>query len=131
MIRGEVEGATVADQQRAVDFLARYGIGVPKDVDREDERPQFDSQEEVIARGRELVPRLLPLLFPGHELRPVDPTDPPATFVPALAPFIGATAPLALLMKYGWDKLAEANELQKAAHSLTGILAQAQVGDAV
>jgi hypothetical protein len=45
---------------------------------------------------------------------------------PALAPFIGTAAPLGLLSKYAWDKLAEKEDLRRAARSLTGILAKAR-----
>ena len=49
-----------------------------------------------------------------------------ASFIPSLAPFIGAAAPLGLLTKYGWDKIAERDALRRAAHSLAGVLAKAQ-----
>lgn len=47
-------------------------------------------------------------------------------YVPLLAPYLGVSAPLALLMKYGWDKVNESEERRKAARSLMGVLAYAR-----
>lgn len=47
-------------------------------------------------------------------------------YVPLLAPYLGVSAPLALLMKYGWDKVNESKERRKAARSLMGVIAYAR-----
>lgn len=47
-------------------------------------------------------------------------------YVPLLAPYLGVSAPLVLLMKYGWDKVNENEERKKAARSLMGVLAYAR-----
>jgi hypothetical protein len=49
-----------------------------------------------------------------------------ATFLPALAPFIGPIAPLAIAGSYLRDKISERAELKKAAGSLMGVLASAE-----
>jgi hypothetical protein len=46
-------------------------------------------------------------------------------FVPALAPFLGTAAPLALIGKYAVDKLQEKREIKAISHSLMGVLAEA------
>lgn len=49
-----------------------------------------------------------------------------AIFLPTLAPYLGSAVPLGLLTKYSWDKIAEKSALNRAARSLTGILAKAE-----
>jgi hypothetical protein len=49
-----------------------------------------------------------------------------AMFIPSLAPFIGATAPIALGSKYIYDKADEARKRRESSRSLMGILAQAK-----
>lgn len=48
-----------------------------------------------------------------------------AMYAPVLAPYVGIGAPLAMLAKYGWDKLNEREERRKVAQSLMGVLAHA------
>jgi hypothetical protein len=48
-----------------------------------------------------------------------------ATFMPALAPFLGAVPALGLAGKYALDKTGEITERRQAAKSLTGVLAAA------
>lgn len=48
-----------------------------------------------------------------------------ASLFPALAPFLGVTAPLGLAVKYGLDKSQEHAETKRAAKSLMGVLAAA------
>lgn len=49
-------------------------------------------------------------------------------FLPALAPWFGTTAPLALLIKYTSDKSEERKEMKARSASLMGVLAQAEGG---
>jgi len=48
-----------------------------------------------------------------------------AMFIPSLAPFIGASAPIVLAMKYGKDKKDELKAKKMVSKSLMGILAEA------
>lgn len=46
-----------------------------------------------------------------------------ATLIPSLAPFLGVVAPLAIALKYTWDKLEEGREKKVLSKSLMGVLA--------
>jgi hypothetical protein len=45
---------------------------------------------------------------------------------PSLAPFLANVAPLALITKYGYDKVSESAEKQTLTKSLVGVLATAK-----
>jgi hypothetical protein len=49
-----------------------------------------------------------------------------AAFIPALAPFLGGAVPLAMAVKYGYDKVAEIAETRALSRSLVDVLAHAR-----